>query len=135
MRMIDSFLTVADVAKRLTIGDEQVLGFIKTGKLRASNVGLAQNDRDGASTRQTLRRFSPHAVTVSRHRAFAETGEKNYPVSSNFFDQRKYVREVTRQGELPRLIEPTAKQPSGKLGNGRRTMFYDSQNTRPKQPD
>ncbi len=74
MRVIDSFLTVADVAKRLTIGDEQVLGFIKTGKLRASNVGLGAKrprwriDPADLETFLASRRNSQPAPSIRRNR-------------------------------------------------------------------
>ncbi len=37
-----TFLLVSDVAKQLQVGSEQILAYINTGKLRATNVGLGK---------------------------------------------------------------------------------------------
>ena len=37
-----ALLTVADVARRLVVSDEQVLAHIRSGRLRAINVGLGR---------------------------------------------------------------------------------------------
>jgi excisionase family DNA binding protein len=69
----EPYLTVAEVATRLAISDECVLGLIRAHRLRAANVGLGARPRwriapDDLAAFLAARTAAPNAQTRSRKR-------------------------------------------------------------------